>query len=426
MKKALSIILAGTMAASTMAIGAFSVSADDEGGLVPGGYCDHPTYKPSDDKIKTNHLMFAMPAAWENETTKKDKNGGLCGLYWWSGYDTPGSKGWSNAWPGWQATKVKTEESVKNLWEINVPTYGNGEAGNATQIIWNNFIDGGTETDDVKNPFYKAANQTRDFPGQYYSRTDEHETYDSLIRYIYMKSFALAGVEGIDALDVKAENFWVEANKLCAVYKGKDFEKLSADEKTFQVDLVLDENMPDLSEFGTYASNFFNEDLVGEDGIYDNYRVEESQGFGESFTFDNMVFVVNFDPNKMVASPQSGKIGYDGEFYFYYGGGEYGSWPTKELNEKMGGVSGNFTQGDYVDPNYKPPTPTVDPAPTTIPSPSGTDAKSSTNDSDNNSNTNNNGNGAIATGQFSVAVIALVVLFAGVAIVMFARKKEQD
>ena len=418
MKKALSIILAGTMAASTMAIGALSVSADDEG-LVPGSYCNHPTYTPSNSNIKTNHLMFAMPAAWENETTKKDKDGGLCGLYWWSGYDTPGSQaGWSNAWPGWQAEKETGEEGVTNLWGIDVPTYGNGEEGNATQIIWNNFIDGGTEKDTTKNPFYEAANQTRDFPGQYYSRTDEHETYDILIRYIYMKSFEDAGVEGIDALDIKSDNFWVEANKLCAKYNGEDYDKLSNDEKTFQVDLVLDDNTPDLSEFGAYASNFFNEDLVE--------APEESQGFGQSFTFDNMVFVVNFDPNKMVASPQSGKIGYDGDFYFYYGGGEYGSWPTKELNEKMGGVSGDFTQGEYVDPNYKPPVPTVDPATTTIPGPNDDDAKSSTKDSPDDSNTNNNGNGAIATGQVSVAVIALVVLFAGAAIVMFARKKEQD
>ena len=138
--------------------------------------------------------------------------------------------------------------------------------------------------------FYEAANQTRDFPGQYYSRTDEHETYDILIRYIYMKSFEDAGVEGIDALDIKSDNFWVEANKLCAVKKGNKWDKLSNDEKTFQVDLVLDDNTPDLSEFGAYASNFFNEDLVK--------APEESQGFGQSFTFDNMVFVVNFDPNK--------------------------------------------------------------------------------------------------------------------------------
>lgn len=409
MKKALSIILAGTMVATTMGISALSVSADEGKSL--GSYCTHPTYKPSNPNIKTNRLMFAMPTSWENDITKKDREGGLCGLYWWSGFDTPGSQGWSNAWPGWQATKVK-EEGVNNLWEINVPTYGNGEDGNATQIIWNNFIDGGTETDDAKNPYYKAANQTRDFPGQYYSRTDEHETYDILIRYIYMKSFKDAGVAGIDKLDTKSDNFWVEANKLCAVKNGNKWDDLSADEKTFQVDLVLDKHTPDLSEFGTYASNFFNEDLVK--------APEESQGFGQSFTFDNMVFVVSFDPDKMVASPQSGKIGYDGDFYFYYGNGEYGSWPTKALNTEMGGVTGNFTV-NYPPEGFKPPEPT-----TTIPGPNNNDAKSSTNDSDNNSNTNNNGNGAIATGQVSVAVIALVVLFAGVAIVMFARKKEQD
>ncbi len=396
------------MAASTMGISALSVSADE--GKALGSYCTHPTYKPSNDKIKTNHLLFAMPFSWENDITKKDREGGLCGLYWWSGYDTPGNQGWSNAWPGWQATKVK-EEGVNNLWEIDVPTYGNGEAGNATQIIWNNFIDGGTETDDAKNPFYKAAYQTRDFPGQYYSRTDDHETYDILFKYIYLKSFEKAGVEGIDALDIKSDNFWVEANKRCAAYNGEDYDKLSADEKTFQVDLVLDKHTPDLSEFGTYASNFFNEDLV--------VAPEKSQGFGQSFTFDNMVFVVNFDPDKMEPSPTSGKIGYDGDFYFYYGNGKYGSWPTKDLNTEMGGVTGDFTV-DY------PPEGFTEPTISTIPSPSGTDAKSSTNNSDNNSNTNNNGNGAIATGQFSVAVIALVVLFAGVAIVMFARKKEQD
>ena len=397
-KKVLSVLLAGALAASFMATTALTAGAvkTEHSKYVPGS--DVPTYK----------YYFAMPGSWLNDSTKD--NNDAAGCYWWDATDSPGDR-FDNGWPGYECDKETGEAEVPNLFSIRAPQ-------DATTILWNNYLDGGMERDPAKNPFYDAAAQTRDFPGQYYSRTDDHETYDILFKYIYMKSFEKAGVEGIDKLDIKSDNFWVEANKLCAKYNGEDYDKLSADEKTFQVDLVLDDNTPDLSEFGAYASNFFNEDLVK--------APEESQGFGQSFTFDNMVFVVNFDPNKMVASPQSGKIGYDGDFYFYYGGGEYGSWPTKELNEKMGGVSGNFTQGNYVDPNYKPPTPTVDPAPTTIPSPSGTDAKSSTNDSDNNSNTNNNGNGAIATGQFSVAVIALVVLFAGVAIVMFARKKEQD
>ena len=61
MKKVFSIILAGTMAASTMGISALSVSAD-EGGLTPGSYVTHPTYTPKEG-VKTNRLMFAMPAA---------------------------------------------------------------------------------------------------------------------------------------------------------------------------------------------------------------------------------------------------------------------------------------------------------------------------------------------------------------------------
>ena len=415
-KRILGVALAGALAFSAIAGSMITASAE----LAPPDPNRLPEYKASDG-VQTYNVKFAMPGSWtgeENSDARKtwEKYGSAAGLYWWGSKDNPNDAeaAAGHGWPGW---KMKKDASIPNLYSTDVPK------GTAS-MIFSNFIDGGTEKDTTKNPFYEAANQTRDFPGQYYSRTDDHETYDILFKYIYMKSFEKAGVEGIDKLDIKSDNFWVEANKLCAKYNGEDYDKLSADEKTFQVDTVLDKYTPDLSEFGSYASNFFNEDLVGEDGIY--YKAEEMQGFGQSFTFDNMVFVVNFDPNKMVASPQSGKIGYDGDFYFYYGGGEYGSWPTKELNEKMGGVSGNFTKGEYVDPNYKPPVPTVQPTPTTIPSPSGTDAKSSTNDSDNNSNTNNNGNGAIATGQFSVAVIALVVLFAGVAIVMFARKKEQD
>lgn len=422
-KKILSIVLAGTIAASMASVGVVSVAAEDDTGLTPGSYVDHPTYTPSDAKIKTNRLMFAMPAAWQNDITKKDKDGGRCGLYWWSGFDKPGDQGWSNAWPGYQATKV-VEEGVDNLYEIDVPTYGNGEAGNATQIIWNNFLDGGTEKDTSKNPFYEAAQQTIDFPGQYYSRIDEHETYDVLIRYIYKKHLAAAGVDGVDALDLNSDTFWEDINKLAAVYNGEDWDSLGADEKTYQIDFILDEMDLDLDEFGAYKDNFFNEDLVD--------SPEESNGFGAAFTFDNMVFVVDFDPDKMILSPLSGKIGYAGDWYFYYGGGEYGSWPTKELNEQMGGVSGNFAQGQYVDPNYKPPVPTV--VPTTAPAgkdgdgtvpPAGTDAASSTSDSPSGSDSSNNSNGAIATGQFSMAAIVLVILIAGAGVVFFTRRKVQ-
>lgn len=426
-KKLLSVLLAGTMVASVAAVGVASASAEE---LAPGGFGTLGEYTPSAG-AQTQKLMFAMPAAWQNDTTKNEKCGGAAGIYWWTGFDTPDNVAGGHGWPGYKATKV-AEDGVDNLWTINVPAYGNGEAGNATQIIWNNYLDGGMETDPVKNPFYKDSQQTKDTPGQYYSRTDEHDTYDALFRYIYKKVFVDQGVEGADAIDLKSETFWVDMNKLAATFLDADYDALSADEKTYQVDVILDDADVDLSEFGTYANNFFNEDLVGPDGIY--YTKEVPNYFGESFVFDNMVYVVSFDPDKMQESPVSHKIGYAGDFYFYYGGGEYGSWPTKELNEQMktelgeeNVVSGNFTQGEYVDPHYIPPTPTSDPNATkgTVP-PAATDAGSSTSDSPNGSNSSNNSNGAIATGQFSFAIIVLVIMFAGAGVIFFARKREHE
>lgn len=415
-KKLLSVLLAGTMVASVAAVGVVSASAEED--LAPGGFGVLGEYTPKAG-VQTNHLMFAMPAAWQNDTTKDPQCGGAAGLYWWTGYDTPDDVAGGHGWPGYKAVKVE-EEGVDNLWAIDVPTYGNGEDGNATQIIWNNYLDGGMETDPVKNPFYKDSAQTIDTPGQYYSRTDDHETYDVLFRYIYKKVFTNEGIAGVENIDLKSDTFWEDMNKLAA---GDDWDTLSADEKTYQVDNILDEAEVDLSEFGAYAANFFNEDLVG-DEIYPR---EEMMGFGESFVFDNMVYVVSFDPEKMTESPVSHKIGYAGDFYFYYGGGEYGSWPTKELNEQYGGVSGNFTQGEYVDPNYVPPTPTSDPNATkgTVP-PAATDPSSSTSDSPNGSNSSNNSNGAIATGQFSFAIIVLVIMFAGAGVIFFARKREHE
>ncbi len=431
MKKLFSIVLAGTMAASMMAVSAMSVSADEE--LAPGGFGVLGEYKPTDG-VNTNRLLFAMPGAWQNDTTKKEQCGGAAGIYWWSGYDTPDNVAGGHGWPGYKAKQV-AEEGVENLFEIDVPSYGNGETGNATQIIWDNYLDGGMERDPAKNPFYDAAAQTRDFPGQYYSRTDEHSTYDILFRYIYKLAFQQAGVEGADDLDINADSFWEAANKLAAEANGADWDSLSGDEKTFQVDNFLDDNGVDLSAFGDYASNFFNEDLVGEDDLYPR---EESQGFGESFHFNNMVFVVSFDPDKMQASPVSGKIGFDGDFYFYYGGGEYGSWPTKELNEEMKGVSGNFMSDAYWKSKMGdlsiPSTPTSTDGgnsggkkdgTTTVPAPSGTDAGSSTSDTANGSNSSNNSNGAIATGQASLAVIVFIVLVAGIGAVIFTRRRTQ-
>ena len=432
MKKFLSIALAGTMAASMLAVSAMSVSADE---LAPGDFGSLGEYTPGAN-VKTNHLMFAMPGAWQNDTTKNEKCGQAAGIYWWSGFDTPDAKV-GHGWPGYKAVKETGEEGIDNLWGIDVPTYGNGEVGNATQIIWNNYLDGGTQTDPVKNPFYAASAQTKDTPGQYFSRTDEDETYDMLFRYIYKTLFVNEGVDGADAVDLKADDFWEQMNKLAAAHNGEDWDKLNSDEKTYQVDNVLDELEYNIADIvgDKYANNFFNEDLVGDE----IYPAEEMQGFGMSFHYDNMVYVVSMDPDKMEVSPLSGKIGYDGNFFFYYGNGEYGNWPTKELNDTMKTelgeqyvVSGNFNDEEYKN-GKAPELPTV-PATNgeggngnnngTVPA-AATDAASSTSDSDSSYTGSNDANGAIATGQASLFVIVMVVLVAGAGVVFFTRKKVQ-
>ncbi len=454
-KKALSIVLAGTMALSMTAVGAVSVSAEEATAapLAPGGFGTLGEYTPTAG-VKTNKLMFAMPGAWQNDTTKDEKCGGAAGIYWWGSttYDTPDAKAGGHGWPGYKAVQVKGETyttkdetgaekevEIPNLWAIDVPTFGNNTASeehDASMIIWNNYLDGGMETDPAKNPFYAASQQTRDFPGQYYCRMDDasgsptrdHPYYATLLKYAYEQIFKKAFTEetmpGVTSLDFTSDNFWVDINKMSAAYNGEDYDKLSDDEKSFQLDIVLDDINFDLSDvFGTYAANFFNED-----------KVPLSRTCGLAFTFDNMVFVVNFDPDKMQVSPVSGKVGFDGDFYFYYGGGEYGSWPTKELNdamkEKLGEdkvVSGNFTDDKYLNSSIDdieiPTSATTAPS-TTVPAPA-TDATSATSSTASGSTTANNSNGAVATGQVSMVVILLVVIAAGIGVVVFTRKKTE-
>ena len=67
--------------------------------------------------------------------------------------------------------------------------------------------------------------------------------------------------------------------------------------------------------------------------------MENGDGIAQSF--DNMVYVVNLDPNTNVISTTiipEGKITYGGDWFFYYGNGEYGTWPTKELLAEHTGI----------------------------------------------------------------------------------------
>jgi|GEM_PF-768445 len=103
-------------------------------------------------------------------------------------------------------------------------------------------------------------------------------------------------------------------------------------------DAFLENFVYSIKDFGDYADNFFFDEY--DDAIYQY--------------IDDMVFVVDYNQMNMQISPVSGKGGYSGAFYFYYGNGEFGIWPTKELCVKQEGLSVDesgkvITDGETVD-----------------------------------------------------------------------------
>lgn len=75
----------------------------------------------------------------------------------------------------------------------------------------------------------------------------------------------------------------------------------------------------DKAALGAYADNFF-------------YDTEYDLGF--VFDFDNMIYVIN--PDMVSVNALNGKITSGGEWYFYYGNGEYGTYPTREAAVEKG------------------------------------------------------------------------------------------
>lgn len=153
----------------------------------------------------------------------------------------------------------------------------------------------------------------------------------------------------------------------------------------------------------------------------DNFFYDEEYGLGFAMNFDNMIFVVPAEPN---GENFDGKPTYNGDWYFYYGNGEYGTYPTKEEAEEKGTLLSlenvatpdeptPTTPGstDPTDPGKKPGQPSTDPASATKPA-SSTDTPTST-----------VSGGAVQTGEATYAVILLVVLVAVSGVVVFTRKK---
>ena len=412
-KRILSVVLAGTLAAGVVAGSVVSASAiknaDDT--YTPGSNVDAKTY------------MFAMPGAWMQDYWKTNEN--CAGIYWWTGSETPGSV-FTHDWPGYKVNLVK-EEGVQNLYSTPVPS-------DANQIIFSNHIDGGMPgTEGFIQERYDAACQIKDTPAQYYSFMESDFYSKDIWKYVIDKAAAAAGMDPIKWGDDDSDMSDEEAAQYNEIYEA----------------LVGDETELNIPEFGRYAKNFFVE-MENLDGI--------------CLQFDNMVYVCSFDPNFMEKSPVSGKTGYGGDWFFYYGNGEFGMWPTKELLTEQTDISfdeqgnvvlpensklviddygmvnqvktnsdgtkvklmvyGNFT-GKYYTDKTVPEGPTDPSQPTTVAptaSPDATSATGATKGSSSNSSTNS-ANGSVATGDFSFAAVIFVVVVGALGVFYFSRKK---
>lgn len=336
LKKTVAVLTAAAMLTAGTAMGAVTVSA--AGGTIGfGGTLG--VYTPSAGVI-TQQVMLAMPGSWTNQMTAQQDD--VAGVYWWSGADNV-----SADFPGYKTTRVD-EDGVYNLFSTQIPGYGNGERGDANLMVWNNYLDSGMETDPRENPYYAAAKLTNHFMCSYFSRYDKEERFETLFRYTYQKQAQRCGLSGAAALNISAETFWEDINRLAAAALGRTWSSLSNQSKTYQIDAFFDEHNEqlDFSEYGScYAGNFFNENFATE-----IYPKEEVLGQGISFTCDNMVYVVDLDAPVSV-NPVNGHELCNGGLYFYYGGGQYGVMPTKALNTALGCEQGSFVTEKYLAPS---------------------------------------------------------------------------
>lgn len=118
------------------------------------------------------------------------------------------------------------------------------------------------------------------------------------------------------------------------------------------------------SEFFAEMENYYNNDKSALGSFADNFFYDEEYGLGFSFNYNNMIYVIN--PNMVSENPLNGKLVCGGEWYFYYGNGEYGTYPTRDEALQKGKLFSSDYQPSKEEPStenttvYTEPTETVD------------------------------------------------------------------
>ncbi|MCH5304472.1 MAG: Ig-like domain-containing protein [Ruminococcus sp.] len=208
LKKTLSLVLAVCILASMACVAAVSASAN-AGDILHRYNVKDIVNKDPDNQINTKTYMFYMPDSWRNtfnDTYVEEEGLASCsaGIYWWGGsYNAKDYQGeLTNDWPGFAVTETLPED--KNIFVAQVPE-------DVPQIIWNNLVDGGPDSEkDLYPDRYVAAIQTSDIPCEFYDADeDDYGFYPN-------------GVENFDGMIFVCNPQATEVNEYSgkATYKG--------------------------------------------------------------------------------------------------------------------------------------------------------------------------------------------------------------
>lgn len=114
----------------------------------------------------TNRFFFYLPTLWAENNPYTE----TAGIYWWEGTDR------CTSWPGYEAKPTGFE----NVYYYDVPA-------DVTNIVWNNFVDGGI---DDSQEIYAFARQTKTLNCEFYDPGESDfypngtESYDNMIYVI--------------------------------------------------------------------------------------------------------------------------------------------------------------------------------------------------------------------------------------------------
>lgn len=289
-----------------------------------------------------NRLFFLMPEDWFNEYSEG------VGIYWWEGTDA------ASSWPGYKAHKADTE----GVYYYDVPK-------DVPSIIWNNYVslfleefdegqwankqtaapkewdENKVDLNDCNGKIYVIdpdKTETNPFSGKktYYGDwytylgDGDYEITPEVIEgynryYFYMPE------EWKNEYTDTAGIYWWEGSETPDEWPGYEAHKADAGNVYYydvprDVTLIIWNNFVDggvdpKAEIYKYA-------VQTKNICTEFYFPEESDFYPEGVeSFDNMIYVT--DPYYNPVSQFNGKLTFWGEWFYYYGNGEYGTAPDK-------------------------------------------------------------------------------------------------